>query len=331
MGTIEKMWYSDKVNKWMLDNHGISLLEFCSLMKYPERELEILSVKRDKESMMALYRKYQPLFDESQKNELCKKRKGKNRTWTEYFHAVIAGWAMEDILSLWLAKNGFEVDKSGVDRCRKLLVTSITNAPDIVLSKNGHPKRKVELVFESEDYISKYGYIEKRLRALWDAHEAGSVFLFVDISCNKYVVIDFALEDIKLHLRHHKRWDKDVHRYVLEENGKIPRPVSMLIEELEAVCLSETDGTTPHFEEVEDEDCPPVEFATGGRLRTDTESVEQVAAVESEKPIQKAVKKGFEQETETKKPIVVDVPKPKQQESPRAVQDDENTFDCEFV
>lgn len=331
MGNLEKKWYADKVNKWMQDNHGISLMEFCTLMKYPERELEILSVKRDKESMMALYRKYKSLFDESQANELCKKRKGKNRTWTEYFQSVIAGWAMEDMLSLWLTKNGFEVGKSGDDRCRKLLVSSITNAPDIIIGKSGHNKRKVELVFESEDYISKYGYIEKRLRSLWDAHKAGSVFLFIDISCNKYVIIDFALENIKLHLRHHKKWDKDVHRYNLDENGKIPRQISMMIDELDAVCLSDMNGETPLFEEVEDKDSPPTEFGLGGKKHAVTEIEEKANLAKAEdsgqrKETEDKVLEEKNDKTEGEVPMILE-----QERRGVPMVDEEPVYDCDFV
>ena len=122
-----------------------------------------------------------------------------------------------------------------------------------------------------------------------------------------------------------------MHRYNLEENGKIPRQISMLIDELDAVCLSDMNGETPLFEEVEDKDSPPTEFGLGGKKRSAPEIEEKanIAKVEDSgqgKETENKVSEEKNDKTEGEVPMILD-----QERRGVPMVDEEPVYDCDFV
>ena len=70
-------------------------------------------------------------------------------------------------------------------------------------------------------------------------------------------------------------WSKDVHRYVLEENGKKVREDKLLAPEIISVVGCSIDGKKqPKIEEIEDKDSPPQDYGVGGNRRNAKSNVE---------------------------------------------------------
>lgn len=261
--------YAFKVDEILHSNCRCSLVDICKRLGYSQTLIDIISTnENDKKSLIALSRKYKTMFLSFDADEKNNRQKGKNRTWTEYFKTLISGWVIEDIFSLWLSHKGLNISNTGTDAERKILLRGVTNTADLKISKDGK-ERKLELVVEMNNILQESGFIEKRCPALIVCHREKSLYLHIDIKNRAYVLIDFASESVHLHLRHHNTaadWDKDVNRYVLEENGKKPRPLENLLSELEAALVIAPPKEQPKLEETIDEDSPPTKYLPGGVL-----------------------------------------------------------------
>lgn len=261
--------YAYKIDEWMKKNFRVSLVNLSKKLEYNEAMQQILSTdENNKAAMVALYKANKATFDEFNGHEISRKRRGDKRTWTEYFKGVIAGWLFEDLFVLWLQSNGLDANLTGTDNDRVLKVNGVTTDSDVCI-RRGDVSRRVELIFEFNDILNDKGLIEKRSPALVTDHKEKAIALYINLKHNQYVLIDTAVEKVKLHLRYHdtsdKCWDKDVHRYILAENGKTARPLEQLFDELWDCCeKSALEGEQPELEEIIDTDSPPKYYTTGG-------------------------------------------------------------------
>ena len=286
--------YAYRIEKELWEKSHTRLADLCKRLHYPDIVCRImaldeslpkhgqqLAIKNDKELMM-LYLKFS-------KDENSNIRKGANRSWTEYFKQLIAGWIEEDLFILMLNGNGIEAKRNGIDSKRVIdLGCRVTQSPDLVVSVGGK-ERRVELTNEYNDFLERQGFIEKRSPAVFKMWEEGAIWLYRDRMFKKYVLVDFANESTTVHLRHHNTvsngWSKDVHRYVLAENGKTARDDSKLVSELISVVSGGApEGEKPRLDEVEDNDSPPVEYTIGGKRRDAVSRVE----VDEKQPVSPA-------------------------------------------
>ena len=275
----KELSYAYKTDLWLRRNFKVSLVNLCAKLGYDETIMQIISTdENSKQAMVQLYNNNKALFDSFNADKMSLKRRGANRTWTEYFKQVIAGWAFEDLFVLWLKSNGLEANIQGCDYHRELMVSGVTNTPDIYITRDG-VTRKIELIFDYSDYIIEPGFIEKRSPALLVDYNEKAIILDISLKNNLYVLVDTAIEDMKLHLRHHnttyRPWDKDVNRYFFAENNKIARPLDQMFDELWDCCTDENlNGERGNLVEEIDEDSPPTEYKVGGIRIEDGEAKE---------------------------------------------------------
>jgi hypothetical protein len=199
-------------------------------------------------------------------------RKGNNRSWTRYFKDLITGWVVEDLVMEMLKEQGIEIEHNGHDAKRRIAIgNDVTQDADFII-KVGKVSRKVELTNEFNRLLEKNGFIEKRAPALLNVWKEKGIWIYRDLMNGKYVLVDFATEPVKLHLRRHNNvlsnWAKDVHRYVLKENGKKVRDDKLLAPEIISVVGCSIDGIEqPKIEEIADLDSPPQDYDIGGVRR----------------------------------------------------------------
>lgn len=262
--------YSKKVNDWLMSTSGCGLGDFCRKFGYPRRETRIVEeldeedeaktksiIRRDKE-LTALWRS-------SKDNESVNLRKGKNRSLTEFYKTLVTGWVVEDLVISMLTQKGIDVRHNGADTQRDIdKANSVSQAPDILVTV-GDNSRTVELTCEFNDILSRDGYIEKRAPALYNLWQKKSLWLYFDLPSGKYILVDFATEPTSLTLRWHDYWQKDAHRYTLEENGKKIRDDRLLAAELISVVGCDIKGKEqPEINEEIDCVSPPREWGIGG-------------------------------------------------------------------
>ena len=318
--------YAWKIEKELWEKKQIYLADICAKLHYPDINCRIMrldetvspkeqqaAIKKDKE-ILALYLQFS-------KDGNANARKGANRSWTEYFKQLIVGGVEEDLFLLLLRKNGFKANRNGRDKNRIInLGAPINQNPDIVVGL-GENSRKIELTNEYNNFLCEDGFIEKRCPAIINMWNDGVIWLYRDRKNKKYVLIDFANEKVKAHLRHHntgsQAWSKDVHRYILSENDKVVRDDTNLISELTSIITAgvRKDGRPP-LEEVEDTDSPPCEFSIGGKKKGAKVKPPQKKVVPPKVEI-KAVDVPAPPAVEKKeKPIERDIEKQKVQQSP---------------
>lgn len=268
--TEEMQSYTHKVNEWLIENSGCSVLDYCIKFGYYDIAIKIMgfddenkvqiqnSLKAD-ESLKELYVKYS-------KNSRANVRKGKNRNWTTYFQDMITGWVLEDLVIEMFRRQGIDIHHNGTDNQRIIDIGDDVNQETDCVITVGNVKRNVELSNEFTTILEDKGYIEKRSPAIYKMWQDKSIWLYREFKSGNYVLIDFAIEPVKTHLRYHNLWDKDVHRYVLQENNKKIRNDRLLAAELISICgCSIDDKEQPKFEEVIDDDSSPHEFTFGGK------------------------------------------------------------------
>ena len=301
---MESKTYSQKVDEWLFAKSGCHIIDFCRKFGYYNLALKIMTLDESDEkkskAIMSKDPELKALYIAASKDESTIARKGKNRSFTAYFKHVITGWVVEDLVMAMLKKQGIDIVNNGHDSNRKIAIgKDVTQDADfrITVGKN---TRKIELTGEFNQILSQDGFIEKRAPALVHVWKEKGIWLYRDLMHGKYVLIDFATEKVKLHLRRHNNvlanWSKDVHRYVLSENGKKVRDDKLLAAELISVVgCSIKDKEQPKIEEVEDKDSPPQDYGLGGIRRNAKSNAETGIAypgIESTpneciKPIQK--------------------------------------------
>ena len=265
--------YSQKVGEWIENQSGCTLSDLCYRFGYNPIYSTIIGFdSKDEKKNGKAIRKSKTLtafYSKAYKDEGFMRRCGKNRTVTSYCQYLIVGWIMEDLSIEMFRRQGIDIYHNGTDCKREIEIDgSVTQNPDCIV-KIGENTRKVELSNEFNSILEDYGFIEKRVPALYTLWKDKGIWLYRDLLNGKYVLIDFAVEKVKLHLRRHNTvkddWSKDVHRYVLEENGKRVRDERLLAAELISVAgCGIGDKEQPILEEVIDKDSPPLDWDVGG-------------------------------------------------------------------
>ena len=331
------MSYSKNVGEWLLAKSNCTLLDYCKKFGYYPLACKIMALDDTNERSMkvAIARdsELKEHYIEFSKDQDAIKARGENRSWTQYFQYLITGWIMEDLVMEMLRKQGIDITLNGRDAHRKILKGSnIRQTADFSI-RVGDAERKVELTCEFNHYLEKDGFVEKRAPALYRLWEAKGIWIYRDIPREKYVLVDFATENVKLHLRHHntskQEWTKDVHRYILAENGKIERDDRLLAPEIISIVGCSIEGKSqPKLIEVEDEDSPPRTYTIGGILRKNAPKKSEVTS-EVSKPVQnKEPKKIAPKKDAEKKPVKVNpppTPKPSPVETEDTNEFEENT------
>lgn len=309
MAPDNKQTYSQKVNEWLVQKSGRNLQEYCRYFGYYPLAIKIMGLDENDEKkskkIIGGDRELKEHYLKYAKDPKSISRKGENRSWTQYFKDLITGWVIEDLVIEMMRKQGIEVHHNGRDAERVIDIGSNVNQQADIEITVGEISRKVELTNEFNTILMKHGFIEKRAPALVNLWKEKGIWLYRDISNGKYVLIDFATENITLHLRHHNTvsstWTKDVHRYILEEHGKKIRDDRMLAAELISVVGCSIEGKVqPELKEVVDEDSPPVKFELGGHFKTQKESV-PIGKKEEGKPKEKSISK---EKTKAEKNII---------------------------
>lgn len=280
---MESKTYSQKVDEWLFAKSGCHAIDFCRKFGYYPLALKIMSLDENDEkkskAIMAKDAELKSHYIKCSKDPQSIARKGNNRSWTRYFKDLITGWIVEDLVMEMLKEQGIEIEHNGHDSKRRIAIgNDVTQDSDFVI-KVGNVSRKVELTNEFNHLLERKGFIEKRVPALLNVWKEKGIWIYRDLTNGKYVLVDFATEKVKLHLRRHNNvredWAKDVHRYVLSENGKKVRDDKLLVAEIISVVGCSIDGREqPKIEEIEDKDSPPQDFGLGGNRRNAKSNVE---------------------------------------------------------
>ena len=273
---MESKTYSQKVDEWLFAKSGCHIIDFCRKFGYYPLAIKIMALDENDEkkskAIMAKDAELKSHYITCSKDPQSIARKGNNRSWTRYFKDLITGWVVEDLVMEMLKEQGIEIEHNGHDAKRRIAIgNDVTQDADFVI-KVGKVSRKVELTNEFNRILEKNGFIEKRVPALLNVWKEKGIWIYRDLMNGKYVLIDFATEPVKLHLRRHNNvladWSKDVHRYVLAENGKKVRDDKLLAAEIISVVGCSIDGKEqPKIEEIADSDSPPQDYDIGGVRR----------------------------------------------------------------
>lgn len=280
-GNLAGTRYPEKVNRWLKSVSGCSLLDFCKKFGYYSTAIKVMRLRavvnpetqkrEDPWDAINKDSELKYLFGEFSKDSNAVSRKGGNRLWIEYFQDLTTGWVIEDLFLEHLRSSGIDIALNGRDQKRQYLISSVTQEADFRVTIGGI-ERKVEFSSEINNILEENGFMEKRAPALYSLWKKKCIWIFLDLLNGKYVLVDFAVEPIKLHLRAHNTtkctWTKDVHRYWLAENNKLARPDKLLVAELLSLGgESIEDKEQPHLVEIEDEDSPPQKWSIGGELK----------------------------------------------------------------
>lgn len=261
--------YSQKVGKWIESQTGCSLLDLAKNFGYYPVATTIIGLdeadEKKSKPIIAKNPAVKSLYIECNKSASATMKKGVNRSWTQYFKDIITGWILEDLVLQMFKEKGIDISHNGGDSNRKISTgAEVSQDADFVITV-GSVKRKVEITNEFNTFIKNEGYIEKRAPALYRAWKNKVIWLYQDLTRGKYVLVDFATENVLLHLRHHKTWAKDIHRYVLSENDKKERDDRLLAAEMITVAGCSIEGREqPALKEIIDMDSPPIMFNVGG-------------------------------------------------------------------
>lgn len=273
---MDTLTYSQKVGPWLLKQSGCSLQDYCIKFGYDPCLIKIMNLDENDEKkskqIIARDKELKKLYIESANDKYATSRKGSNRSWTQYFKDLITGWILENIVVEMLRAQGIDARLNGADAKRVIRIGKNVSQEEDLLIRVGDVCRKVELIHELNPILEKEGFIEKRAPALFKLWQDKAILLYRDLSRGKYILVDFGSENVTLHLRHHNTvkndFSKDVHRYVLSENGKMERDDRLLAPELISVVGCNIDGKEqPELIEIEDEDSPPQVFTVGGKFR----------------------------------------------------------------
>ena len=225
---MDSMTFSEKVESWIYEKSGCKLQDFCRKFKYADLETKIMGLDEHDEKKTKLIvskdSELKQLYLDCASSEKFISRKGKNRSFTEYFKTLVTGWILEDITLAMFKRQGIEITHNGRDKKRKIKsVGEVSQDPDFII-KIGENERELELSCAFCNILKNEGFIEKRCPSLVNLWNRKALWLYRDIRRGKYVLVDFATERVTLHLRKHNTtcndWSKDVHRYILEENNK---------------------------------------------------------------------------------------------------------------
>ena len=281
---MESKTYSEKVDEWLFSKSGCHIIDFCRKFGYYPIAQKIMELdehdEKKSKAIMSKDSELKALYISASKDDFTISRKGKNRSFTGYFKHIITGWVVEDLVMTMLKEQGIDIVHNGHDENRKICIgkKDVTQDADFRITV-GNVVRKIELTGDYNNVLCERGFIEKRAPSLIKTWRDKGIWLYRDLSHGKYVLVDFATEKVKLHLRNHNTisadWSKDVHRYVLEENGKKIRDEKLLAAEIISVVGCSIDGKEqPQIDEVIDEDSPPIYFELGGNRRNAKSNVE---------------------------------------------------------
>lgn len=301
--------YSQKIGSWMNSKTGCGLVDLCRKFGYPNRETMIMSLDETDERKSKLVIKKNAellkLYLACSNSSKSISRKGENRSWTQYFKDLITGWILEDLTIEQFRNWGLDVKRNGQDAKRIIEVDgNVSQDADLVISV-GDVSRRVELTNEFNSILKNDGFIEKRAPALFNLWKTKGIWIFRDVEHGKYILVDFATEKVTIHLRHHNtagNWSKDVHRYILSENGKKERDERMLAAEVISVVGCSIEGKEqPPLVEIEDEDSPPQVFTIGGGFKKDSSNVEETSEEVNQKKTKESISLVKSKKVETTK------------------------------
>lgn len=346
--------YSQKIDHWLQKQSGCTLLDYCKHFGYYPLAVKIMGLDETNEKAtkraIAVDKELRDHYLTFAKDTWAQIAKGSGRSWTHYFKSLIAGWVIEDLFIEMLHKQCIDIQHNGCDAQRKILPGDNVQSRADFQIRVGEVSRKVELTSEFNSILKDEGFIEKRAPALVTLWKDKGIWIYRDIPRGKYVLVDFAVEKVKLHLRSHNtsenNWTKDVHRYILAENNKIERDDRLLAPEIiSMVGCSIDDIEQPMLEEVEDIDSPPMKFSCGGILKDSLKSSKDKAKILEAKldVIKKSTHKKEEKRTEDRSSIKVSpppIPQPpppteslpyEEDESEEALCDNMDYGDSDFV
>lgn len=310
-----KQTYSQKVNDWLVVKSGCTLIDFCRKFGYKGDYIKMLSFdpSDEKPNKAAIIESpfLKTFYCKAYKSKPFLKRCGEGRTVTHYCQDLIAGWVMEDLTIEMFKSQGIEVFHNGKDFTRTIEIEGAVTQDADCMMKVGDSVRKVELSNEFNNIMQEQGFAEKRMPALHQLWKDKGIWLYRELNSGRYILVDFATEEVVLHLRHHNtsaQWGKDVHRYFLEENGKKIREDRLLAPELISLVGCSIDGREqPQLKEIVDEDSPPQIWWTCGRFKDDMEKENDTRAKEDKPPSPTTPVKPIQE----KKPVAKPKTKPK--------------------
>ena len=256
--------YEQKLNEWLekeTGNTSVNAFSLCKRFGFPDTEIKVMQLDGYDDSRLQPVidndEDLKKLYDEARKSKNMVKRRG-NRTWTHYFKDLICGWIMEEAMKRYLMKCGIEVISNGADKKRQILIQNVTIKPDFMV-RYGGGTRLLELTVEWSNILTEKNYIEKRDEGAFRTMQSyNAIWLFFDFPNDKYVIIDFAVEEIKGRLRWHQKWGKNVERYILSENNKLVRETIKLEEELKNIVGTSLAGhVQPKLVIMDDPASPP--------------------------------------------------------------------------
>ena len=298
--------YAKNVGEWLEIRSGCTLSDFCTKFGYDPIYATIIgfdpSDEKKNGQTIRNIKELKSFYSKAYKDECFMRRCGKNRTVTSYCQYLITGWIMEDLTIEMFRRQGIEISHNGTDSIRKIEIDgSVTQNADCIIKVGGN-SRKVELSNEFNFILGENGFIEKRAPALYSLWKEKGIWLYRDLINCKYVLIDFATENVKLHLRRHNTvkddWSKDVHRYILEKNWKKVRDERLLAPELISVVGCGIEGKEqPELSEVIDEDSPSQDWDIGGKLKCKSDTKQKQGnddgnfLIQKEKTDERTVKK----------------------------------------
>ena len=262
---MESKTYSQKVDEWLFAKSGFHIIDFCRKFGYNPLDIKIMALdENDEKKSKTIINKDSELksfYEDADKDDWTKRRKGKNRSYTAYFKELIKGWVLEDLIMAMLKEKGIDIEHNGHDADRRIkLGVNVTQESDFSI-KVGNVVRRIELSVDKCHFLEERGFLEKRAPALRKVWERKEIWLAYDYMKGKYILVDFATEKVRLHLRNHDTvkatWSKKVHRYILSENNKKLRDDKLLAAEIISVVGCSIDGKEqPPLEEIKDFESP---------------------------------------------------------------------------
>lgn len=280
---MSTLTYSQKINAWLQEKSGCGIEDYCRHFGYYSIAQKIIALDETNEvkskRVIAKDKELKNLYITYANDDKAKRRKGENRSWTQYFKDLITGWVLEDLVMEMLINQGIEISHNGRDQKRVIALDGMVTQDADFKIKVGEEVRKVELTCEYNSILGEQGFIEKRAPSLYKLWKEKAIWIYRDLQRGKYVLVDFGVEPVKVHLRNHNtikaNWSKDVYRYVLEENNKHERVDTLLVPEIISVVGCSIEGKEqPKFEEEIDKDSPPKMYTTEGRIVTQSHKEE---------------------------------------------------------
>ena len=214
---------------------GKGIVDVAKFLGYSEENVMFLECQEtDRDAKMAIFKKF-PNTIKYLNDPMTKSRIGENRTPLQYAKDLIAGWIGEDLFARNLMDNGIEIELNGADSDRRILpATKVSTKPDVSMRVGDGEWRECELMMEHIGFPSKEGIIVFRHYKFNSMVDKKCIFIDLDFSTGKYVIIDFRKGTPKAKfIEKYDNWGgKPAYVVSLSENGIQMREHEKLIDEL---------------------------------------------------------------------------------------------------